>query len=199
MLSLRGAVRRSVEVPLEWGVQASSDVVPSISLHLEAPGVASLVIDLPGVPGESRTPEDGDSAGPGEAQVWWSLHGGVDSGTHLAAYGHACRVHFEADAVGRLAGRIGCPNERLGRRERYGADITFEAIPLVSGPLPTPMPTPSPAPQSVTEAPCELLDAARRRRDPAPGSCGAPAPRGWSGPVRGHHRERGGRLPVHPG
>ena len=59
----------------------------------------------------------------------------------------------------------------------------FEAIPLVSGPLPTPMPTPSPAPQSVTDAPCGLLDAAvaaeTLRLDPAtlllleagPGQC----------------------------
>jgi hypothetical protein len=155
-LSLRGAVKRSVDVPLEWGVNASSDVVPSIGLHLEAPGVASMVIDLPGVPGVSETPADGDSAGPGEAQVWWSLHGG--DGTHLAAYGHACEVRFEADDAGRLAGTITCPQELAGRGRRYRAEITFDAVPLISGPLPTPMPTPSPAPPSVADAPCASVD-----------------------------------------
>ena len=78
-VTLRGAIRRSLEVPLLWGVNASSDFVPSISLHFEDPDVASLVIDLPGVPGASTTPADGDSATQGETQVWWSLHGGSDS------------------------------------------------------------------------------------------------------------------------
>jgi hypothetical protein len=155
-LSLRGVVRRSVDVPLEWGVNASSDAVPSIGLHLEAPGMASMVIDLPGVPGESSTPADGDSAGPGEAQVWWSLHGG--HGTHLSAYGHACEVRYEADDAGRLAGTISCPKEQAGRGRRYRAEITFDAVPLIRGPLPTPMPTPSPAPPSVTNEPCAFVD-----------------------------------------
>ncbi len=151
-------ISRSLEVPLLWGVNASSDFVPSISLHFEDPDVASLVIDLPGVPGASTTPADGNSAAQGEAQVWWSLHGGGDSGEHLAAYGHACSVSFEADAAGRLSGSIRCPRERLDRQRRYRASVDFEATPLLRGPLPTPMPTPSPAPPSVTDAPCALVD-----------------------------------------
>jgi hypothetical protein len=179
-LRLRGAVRQSLELPLVWGVDASSDV-PSISLHLEAPEVAEMVIDLPGVPGTSETPADGDSAGPGEAQAWWSLQG--DDGSHLSAYGHACVVRFEADDAGRLRGTITCPTERAGRGRRYSADIEFEAVPLVSAPLPTPMPTPSPARPSVVDAPCGLVDEAEAARtlglkrgallllDAGPGQC----------------------------
>lgn len=157
-VSLRGAVRRSAAVPLEWGVGATSDVVPSISLRYEVPGAVSLVIDLPGVPGTSRTPKDGDSAGPGEAQLWWSFHDGPDSGTHQAGYGHACVVDYVADAEGRLAGSIRCPDERLGRQQRYRVAVEFEATPVVRRPLPTPMPTPSPPPPSVADDPCALVD-----------------------------------------
>ena len=140
-VTLRGAIRRSVTWPLQLGIGATSDYTPSIGLRYGPQDTKRLAIDLPGVPGESTTPEDGDSAGPGEAQLWWSLPDSV------ASYGHACTVRYDADAVGRLTGGIRCPSERTARGQRYRVEVTFDAHPVVPSPLPTPEPTPVPAPR----------------------------------------------------
>jgi hypothetical protein len=151
-VTLRGAIRRSVTWPLQLGIGATSDYTPSIGLGYGPQDTKRLVIDLPGVPGESTTPEDGDSAGPGEAQLWWSLPDSV------AGYGHACTVRYDADAVGRLTGGIRCPSERTARGQRYRVDVTFDAYPVVPGPLPTPEPTPVPEPPALADVVCDLLD-----------------------------------------
>jgi hypothetical protein len=153
-IRLRGAVRRAVTWPLLKGVGATSDYIPSIGLHFGPADEARLVIDLAGVPGESTTPKDGDSAGPGEAQVWWSLPGSV------AGYGHACAVTYEADAVGRLTGSLRCPTERTGAGERFRVEVAFDVQPVVAGPLPTPQPTPVPSPASMADMVCDLLRSA---------------------------------------
>jgi hypothetical protein len=153
-IRLRGAIRRTVTWPLLKGVGATSDYIPSIGLHFGPPDEARLVIDLPGVPGESSTPRDGDSAGPGEAQVWWSLPGSV------AGYGHACAVAYEADAVGRLTGSLRCPTERKGDGERFRVEVAFDVQPVLAGPLPTPQPTPVPSPPTLADMVCDLLDSA---------------------------------------
>ncbi len=153
-VTLRGAIRRSVTWPLQLGIGATSDYTPSIGLGYGPQDTKRLVIDLPGVPGESTTPEDGDSAGPGEAQLWWSLPDSV------AGYGHACTVRYDADAVGRLTGDIRCPSERTASGQRYRVDVTFDASPVVPGPMPTPEPTPVPAPRALADVVCDLLDGA---------------------------------------
>jgi hypothetical protein len=153
-ITTRGAARGSVAWPLLKGVGATSDFSPSISLWYGPQSDAQLVIDLPGLPGESSTPEDGDSAGQGEAQLWWSLPGSV------AGYGHACSLRYEADADGRIAGSIRCPNERTADGGRYRVEVLFDALPVVPGPLPTPEPTPVPSPPTLTDMVCGLLDGA---------------------------------------
>jgi len=153
-VTLRGAIRRSVTWPLQLGIGATSDYTPSIGLRYGPQDTKRLAIDLPGVPGESTTPEDGDSAGPGEAQLWWSLPDSV------ASYGHACTVRYDADAVGRLTGGIRCPSERTARGQRYRVEVTFDAHPVVPSPLPTPEPTPVPASQALADVVCDLLDGA---------------------------------------
>jgi hypothetical protein len=150
-ITTRGDIRSSVRWPLVKGVGATSDFVPSIGLWYGPPGDAHVAIDLPGVPGGSTTPRDGDSAGPGEAQIWWSLPGST------AGYGHACTVRYEADRFGRLTGSLRCPNERTGDGRRYRLQVTFDAEPVVPGPLPTPQPTPSPTPPTLSDAVCSLL------------------------------------------
>lgn len=150
-VAMRGAIRRTVTWPLQLGIGATSDYTPSIGLGFGPQDTKRLVIDLPGVPGESTTPEDGDSAGPGEAQLWWSLPNSV------AGYGHACTVRYDADAVGRLTGGIRCPSERTASGQRYRIDVTFDASPVVPGPLPTPEPTPAPAPPALADSVCDLL------------------------------------------
>jgi hypothetical protein len=151
-ITIRGGVRTSVTWPLVKGVGASSDDVPSIALWYGPTDDPRLAIDLPGVPGESTTPKDGDSAGRGEAQVWWSI---PDS---IVGYGHACRVRYDAEPLGRLTGTIRCPRERAGRDQPYRVDVTFDAEPLLPGPLPTPEPTPAPSPPSIADMACSLLD-----------------------------------------
>jgi len=153
-VTLRGAIRRSVTWPLQLGIGATSDYTPSIGLRYGPQDRKRLAIDLPGVPGESTTPEDGDSAGPGEAQLWWSLPDSV------AGYGHACTVRYDADAVGRLTGGIRCPSERTASGQRYRVEVTFDAYPVVPSPLPTPEPTPAPAPRALADVVCDLLDGA---------------------------------------
>ncbi len=153
-VTMRGAIRRSVTWPLQLGIGATSDYTPSIGLGYGPQDTKRLVIDLPGVPGESTTPEDGDSAGPGEAQLWWSLPDSV------AGYGHACTVRYDADASGQLTGGIRCPSERTASGQRYRVDVTFDASPVVPGPLPTPEPTPVPAPRALADVVCDLLDGA---------------------------------------
>ncbi len=153
-VTMRGAIRRSVTWPLQLGIGATSDYTPSIGLRYGPPDSERLAIDLPGVPGESTTPDDGDSAGPGEAQLWWSLPNSV------AGYGHACTVRYDADSVGRLTGGIRCPSERTAGGQRYRVDVTFDADPLVPGPLPTPEPTPVPAPPALADVVCDLLASA---------------------------------------
>ncbi len=135
------------------GVGATSDFVPSIGLWYGPAGDARVAIDLPGMPGESTTAEDGDSAGQGEAQIWWSLPGST------AGYGHACTVRYEAEADGRLTGSLRCPTERTGDARRYRLQVTFDAEPVVPGPLPTPQPTPSPTPRTLSDVVCSLLPA----------------------------------------
>ena len=151
-VTLRGAIRRSVTWPLQLGIGATSDYTPSIGLWYGPQDTKRLAIDLPGVPGESTTPEDGDSAGPGEAQLWWSLPHSV------AGYGHACTIRYGADAVGRLTGSIRCPGERTASGQRYRVEVTFDAYPVVPSPLPTPEPTPVPAPRALADVVCDLLD-----------------------------------------
>lgn len=153
-VTMRGAIRRSVTWPLQLGIGATSDYTPSIGLGYGPQDTKRLVIDLPGVPGESTTPEDGDSAGPGEAQLWWSLPDSV------AGYGHACTVRYDADAVGRLTGGIRCPSERTASGQRYRVDVTFDAWPVMPGPLPTPEPTPVPTPPALADVVCDLLGSA---------------------------------------
>ena len=151
-ISTRGAIRGLDTWPLVKGVGATSDDVPSIALWYGPSDDSRLAIDLPGVPGASTTPKDGDSAGQGEAQVWWSLPGSV------AGYGHACSLRYEAGPLGRLTGVIRCPRERTDRGQRYRVEVTFDAEPLVPGPLPTPQPTPAPEPPSLADMACRLLD-----------------------------------------
>lgn len=127
--------------------------VPSIALRYGPADDPRLALDLPGLPGESMTPRDGDSAGRGEAQVWWSLPGSV------AAYGHACSLRYEAEPLGGLTGVVRCPRERTDQGQRYRVDITFDAEPLLPGPLPTPQPTPAPSPPSLADLACRLLGA----------------------------------------
>jgi hypothetical protein len=152
-ITAHGAVRDSVTWPLVKGVGATSDDIPSIALWYGLADDPRLAIDLPGVPGASTTPRDGDSAGRGEAQVWWSIPGSV------AGYGHACSLRYEADPMGRLTGVVRCPRERTEHGRRYRVDVAFDAEPLVPGPLPTPEPTPAPSPPSLADMACRLLDA----------------------------------------
>ena len=127
-ITTRGAVRDSVTWPLEKGVGATSDDIPSIALWYGLADDPRLAIDLPGVPGASTTPRDGDSAGRGEAQVWWSMPDSV------AGYGHACSLRYEADAVGRLTGVIRCPRERTEHGRRYRVDVDLRRGPTGARP-----------------------------------------------------------------